>query len=199
MRILCVDDHAVVREGLSAIIAAQPDMEVVGNATDGIGAVDEYVRCRPDVVLMDLNMPRMSGFEAIRAIRREDPLARIIVLTMYHGEDDIHRAIDAGAAAYLIKDTLADHLVQTLRQVIQSTPPVALVTLPERVSLTRREEQVMQALAKGMRNKEIAALLCLSQDTIQMHVKSIFLKLGVHDRTAALAMAIRRGIVHIED
>jgi two-component system, NarL family, response regulator len=199
MRILCVDDHAVVREGLATIIATQPDMEVVGTANDGAHAIDAYRQWRPDVVLMDLHLPLMSGFEAIRAIRREDPQARIIVLTMYDGEEDVHRALSAGAAAYLLKDTLADDLIHTLRQVYTRPAAAGPAERAKGVALTRREEQVMQALARGLRNKEIAADMGLSQDTVQMHIKSIFSKLGVHDRTAALAVAIRRGIVHLDE
>jgi DNA-binding NarL/FixJ family response regulator len=200
MRILCVDDHVVVREGLAAILGTQPDIEIVGMTSNGADAVDTYRQSHPDVVLMDLRMPGMSGLDAIRAIRGEDPGARIIVLTMYSGEDDVRRAIEAGASAYLAKDTLADDLVRTLRRVHAAPAPVGRAVDPPRVAeLTPREMEVMQGLARGLRNKEIAADLGVTSNTVHMHIKNIFFKFDVHDRTAALATAIRRGIVHLDD
>ena len=203
IRILAVDDHMVVRQGLSAIIDGQPDMDIVAFATDGREAVDQYRRLQPDIVLMDLQLPRMSGFEAIREIRQQDARARIVVLTMDHGDEDVHRAVHAGAAAYLLKDTLADSLVQVIRDVYAGREPAATLTANApsgrtAAVLTAREQEIMQFVAKGMRNREIGTVLGISEETIQGHMKSIFAKLQVHDRTAALACAIRRGIVHLK-
>lgn len=202
MRILCVDDHVVVIAGLTAIIQAEPDMEVAASATNGQDAIAEYRRLKPDVTLMDLQLPGVSGFDAIRQIRSEDANARIIVLTMFQGQEDIYRALSAGASAYLLKDTLADNLIRVIREVhkghvtreIVGTTRVATL----HTSVTAREVQVLQLLARGMRNKEIAGRLGISEETIQAHMKSIFTKLDVHDRTAALAIAIRQGIVHLD-
>jgi two-component system NarL family response regulator len=194
----------VVRQGLTAIIDGEPDMMVVASAADGRDAVDQYVRHQPDVVLMDLQLPQMSGFEAIRQIRKKDAQARIIVLTMYRGDEDVYRAIDAGAAAYLLKDTLADNLVHVIREVHAGRdmlPTPGADTLANRnttTGLTPREQEVLQLIAKGMRNKEIADHLGIKEVTVHAHMKSIFGRLHVHDRTAALTIAIRRGIVHLD-
>lgn len=199
----CVDDHRIVREGIALIINQQPDMTVVALASAGEEAVDLFKRHRPDVTLMDLRLRTMSGIDAIRAIRREDPEARIVVLTMYEGDEDIHRALEAGAMTYLLKDTLSDDLIRVVRDVYSGKRPMGPgveARLAERAShptLTRREVEVMELLAQGLRNKEIAASLGISEGTIQVHVKSIFAKLSVNDRTAAVRVALQRGIVHI--
>jgi RNA polymerase sigma factor (sigma-70 family) len=202
IRILCVDDHNVVREGIATIVNKQPDLEVVASASNGLAAEEEYWRHRPDVTLMDLRMPGGSGFDVIRRIRQKDTNARIIVLTMYEGEEDVRRALDAGAAAYLLKDTLAEHLVQTIRDVY-AAPAQAQTLEPtrsraEQNRLSPREEEIVRLMADGLRNKEIGAALGITEGTVEQHVKRIFSKLQVHDRTAALSAAIRRGIVHIE-
>jgi two-component system, NarL family, response regulator len=203
IRVLCADDHRLMREGIARIVGVQSDMKVIAQASDGEQAVEEFRRVRPDVTLMDLEMPTMGGLQAIRTIRHEYPEARIVVLTMYHGDEDIHRAIAAGAMGYLLKDTLPDDLVRVIRDVHsgqRAIPPEIAAALEQRASqptLTFREFQVLELLATGKRNKEIAAALGISGDTASAHIKSIFQKFNVHDRTAALAEALRRGIIHI--
>lgn len=203
IQVMCVDDHRLMREGLARIVNVQRDMRVVAQASSGEEAVDLYGRHRPDVTLMDLQLPRMSGVDAIRAIRAIDGDARVVVVTMYQGDEDIHRAVAAGAMGYLLKDTLPDDLINTIRDVHSGrraiAPEIAAV-LEQRAtqpSLTCRELQVLELLATGKRNKEIAAELGISGDTASAHVKSIFVKFNVHDRTAALAEALRRGVIHI--
>jgi DNA-binding NarL/FixJ family response regulator len=204
IRVLCVDDHRLVREGIALIIARQPDMKVVGFAATGEEAVQQWRRHRPDITLMDLRLGSMSGLDAIRAIRREEPAARLIVLTMYGGDEDIHQALAAGAATYLLKDTLSDDLIRTVREVHDGGQPIGddvRARLSERVgqpSLTPREIEVLKLVAQGHRNKEIATLLRLSEETVPVHLKNIFAKLKVNERTAAVNVALRRGIVHIE-
>lgn len=204
IRVLCVDDHRIVREGIALIINRQRDMEVVGTAASGEEAVELFKRRQPDVTLMDLQLGVMCGVQAIKAIRAENPAARVVALTMYQGDEDIHRAIEAGAAAYLLKDTLSDDLIRVVRAVHAGEqpafPPDVRARLAERASrptLTPRETQVVELVALGMRNKEIAASLAISEETAQVHVKNILAKLEAKDRTAAVNVAIRRGIVHI--
>lgn len=203
IRVLCVDDHRVMLDGLALLIGRQSDMEVVASATSGEQAVDLFASRRPDVTLMDLQLPTMSGLEAIGHIRRADPDARIVVLTMYQGDEDIYRALEAGAAAYLLKDTLAEHLVHVIREVHagqRSIPPdvaAALATRKAHPSLTPREIEVVQLIAQGMRNKEIAVALGISEQTAKVHVKNILAKLSLSDRSAVIAVAVRRGIIHI--
>ena len=204
IRVLCVDDHRIVREGIALIIAQQPDMKVVGFAATGEEAVQQWRRHRPDITLMDLRLGTMSGLDAIRTIRREEPTARIIVLTMYQGDEDIHQSLAAGAATYLLKDTLSDDLIHTVREVHAGGRPIGddlKARLNERASqphLTPREIEVLTLVAHGHRNKEIASLLSLSEETVPVHLKNIFAKLKVNERTAAVHVALRRGIVHIE-
>ena len=203
IRVLCVDDHRLMREGIARIVGLQADMTVVAEASNGEEAVQQFLRHQPDVTLMDLQLPTMNGLQAIGAIRRAQPDARIVVLTMYHGDEDIHRALEAGARGYLLKDTLPDDLIRVIREVHagqRSIPPEIAAALEQRASqpvLTFRESQVLELLATGKRNKEIAASLGISGDTASAHIKSIFVKFNVHDRTAALAEALRRGIIHI--
>lgn len=203
IRILCVDDHSIVREGIAIIINQQPDMEVVASAASGEESVDLFRHFRPDVTLMDLRLHGLSGTEAIELIRRIDAAARIIVLTMFDGDEDIHRALQAGAATYLLKDTLSDDLIRVVREVHSGKRPVPAdveARLAERSAhptLTPREVEVMELVTQGLRNKEIGASLGISEGTVTVHVKSIFAKLGVNDRTAAVKIALRRGIVHI--
>ena len=204
IRVLCVDDHRIVREGIGLIIDREPDMKVVASAATGEEAVASFARERPDVTLMDLQLPTMSGLDAIRTIRRADSEARIIVLTMYQGDEDIHRALSAGATTYLLKDTLSDDLIRIVREVHAGRRPIGAdvkARLDERAAaptLTPREIQVMELVAEGRRNKEIAALLGISEETVQVHLKNIFAKLKVSERTAALNVALRRSIVHIK-
>ena len=204
IRVFCVDDHRVMLEGLALLIGRQADMEVVGSATNGEQAIDLVARMKPDVTLMDLQLPGVSGLDAIRKIRQSDPHARIVVLTMYQGDEDIYRALEAGAATYLLKDALSEDLVRVIRDVHSGGRPLgrdveaALAGRLKQPPLTPREVEVVRLIAEGMRNKEIAAALGISTDTTGMHVKNIYTKLDVHDRTAAVAKAIRRGIIRIE-
>lgn len=204
IRVLCVDDHPLVLEAVARKIDRQPDMRVIGTTFTGEEAVELYVLHRPDVVLMDLQLRGMSGLKAIHAIRAHDPNARIIVLTIYSGDEDIYRAIQAGAASYLLKDSLTNDLVTIVREVHEGgrpIPPVVASRLAARVgsaSLSAREVEVLELVAKGMRNKEIAGALGVSQETVQTHIKRLFVKLGVNDRTAAVTVALTRGIVHLQ-
>jgi DNA-binding NarL/FixJ family response regulator len=204
IRVLCVDDHRIVREGLRMIIDSEPDMVVIGSAANGHEAVTRYEEHTPDITLMDLQLPEMGGVDAIRAIRQIDAGARIIVLTMYKGDEDIHRALAAGASTYLLKDTLADDLPRIVREVHggrQTLPPDVQARLEERAAsptLTPREVEVMRLVAAGRRDKEIAVALAISSQTARVHMKNIFAKLGVSDRTEAMSVAIRRGIIHID-
>jgi DNA-binding NarL/FixJ family response regulator len=204
IRVLCVDDHRIVREGIGLIISRQPDMQVVGSAATGEEALELFRTERPDITLMDLQLPMMSGLDTIRSIRREAPDARIIVLTMYQGDEDIFRALSAGATTYLLKDTLSDDLIEVVREVHAGRKPLreeVKARLDERAAqptLTPREIQVMELVAEGRRNKEIAVLLGISEETVQVHLKNIFVKLKVGERTAAVNVALRRGIVHIK-
>jgi DNA-binding NarL/FixJ family response regulator len=204
IRLLCVDDHRIVREGIAAIISRQPDMTVVGFAASGEEAIEQFNRWRPDVTLMDLRLEGASGLHAIQAIRREHPDARIIVLTMYGGDEDIHQALAAGAATYLLKGSLSQELISTVRDVHAGGHPLSpelkakLAVRAAQPTLTAREVQVLKLVALGRRNKEIAAILGISVETVPVHLRSIFAKLHVNERTAAVNVALRRGIVHIE-
>jgi DNA-binding NarL/FixJ family response regulator len=203
IRVLCVDDHRLVREGIALIIEREPDMTVVGSAASGTEAIALFKRCLPDVTLMDLKLGRMSGLEAIRAIRRHHEAANIVVLTMYDGDEDVYRALEAGASTYLLKDMLSDDLVNMIREVCAGRRPLAAgiqARLDERSSyaaLTPREIEVLDRVRLGMRNKEIAASLRISEKTIQVHIQNVLVKLKVNDRTAAVNVALRRGIIHL--
>ena len=202
IRLLVVDDHRLMREGIAALIGRQPDCEIVGLAESGEEAIALFRRLRPDVVLMDLQLPRMSGFEAIKAIRREDVTARIVVLTAHEGSEDVFQSINAGAATYLLKDTVPSELAKTIRDVFEGESalrPEIEARLTERESqeaLTHRETQVVELVAHGMRNKEISAALGIAQETVHVHLRSIYAKLKVNDRTGMMAEAINRGILH---
>jgi two-component system NarL family response regulator len=201
--VLCVDDHRIVREGIALIISQQPDMEVVGTAATGEEAVELFSQARPDVTLMDLQLPTMSGLEAIRRIRQIDDSARIVVLTMYKGDEDIYRALNAGAVTYLLKDMVGSDLMDVIRAVHAGEQPMmpgvkALLDEHSRqASLTAREIQVLEMVYRGFRNKEIAGLLLLQEETVRVHLKNIYSKLNVSDRTAAVNVALRRGIIHL--
>jgi two-component system, NarL family, response regulator len=203
IRVMCVEDHRIVREGIALIINQEPDMEVVGSCASAEEAVSLYRACRPDVTLMDLRLGKMSGVEAIKAIRKEHPTARIVVLTMYEGDEDIYRAHEAGATTYLLKDTLSSDLIRVVRQVHAGERPVVPLVqarLRERAAgptLTSREIEVLQLISEGMRNKEVGATLGITEGTVQIHVKNIFGKLNVNDRTAAVQIAVRRGLVQM--
>ncbi len=194
----------MVRAGLAATLNPEPDMEIVASAENGREGVALYRCHQPDVALMDLKMPEMGGVEAIRAIRMDFPLAKIVVLSTYEGDEDIFRAIQAGALTYLLKNTPSEKMIDVIRKVAaggRPMPPEVAQKLTDRLlqpTLTNRETDVLRLLTRGMRNKEIAAALEITEETVQSHVKSILAKLAVHDRTEAVAVAIRRGIVHLD-
>ncbi len=204
IRILVIDDHPMIRAGLTATIEPEPDMTVVALAANGREGLEQFRVHRPDVTLMDLKMPDMGGVDAIRQIRAEFSSARIIVLSTYQGDEDIYRALEAGAITYLLKDMIADRMMGVIREVAGGGRPI----LPEvaqrltgrmfKASLTARELEVLRLIAAGLRNKEIAGQLNISEETVQGHVKNILAKLDVHDRTEAVAVAVRRGIVHLD-
>jgi DNA-binding NarL/FixJ family response regulator len=204
IRVLCVDDHRIVREGLAMLIARQGDMEVAGLAGSGEEALELYSRLRPHVTLMDLQLGRMTGVDAISAIRRIDAQARIVVLTMFHGDEDIFRALEAGAATYVLKDAAFADLVQAIRQVHEGRQPsmspevrAQLASRAARPALTPREVEIIDLIRRGLRNREIAAVCGISEETVQTHVKNILLKLDAQDRTAAVNVALSRGIIHV--
>jgi DNA-binding NarL/FixJ family response regulator len=198
-----VDDHRIVREGIASLIDRQPDMRVVASAASGEEAIDLFIEHQPDITLMDLQLGVMDGITAIKIIRRRSPDARIVVLTMRRGDEDIHRALEAGASAYLMKDTISDDLIRVLREVQAGEHPMPadvearLAERATRATLTDREVQVVELVAQGMRNKEIGVSLGISETTVQVHVKNILAKLRVQDRSGAITAAIRRGIIHI--
>lgn len=199
--IIIADDHPIVREGLSLIIGRHADMKVLASVPTGEDAVAAYVREPADIVLMDLQMPLMNGVEATRAIRQKYPEAKIIVLTMYSGDEDIRRALEAGATTYLLKDSLSDDLIRVAREVHAGGRPLdpevqARLDVPSQ-RLTPREMRVLELVFEGHRNKEIAAKLLISEDTVEVHLKNIFAKLMVHDRTAAVRVGLSRGIIHM--
>jgi len=203
IRILIADDHSVVREGLVSLVKRKSDMVVVAEASNGREAVQLWKEHRPDVTLLDLRMPELDGVGAIKEIRELDENAHIVVLTTYDGDEDIYRAIKAGAKAYLLKDTARDALVETVRRVHAGEtylPPQLAAKLAERVSgeaLSPREIDVLQRMAVGKSNKEIGAELFISEGTVKTHIKSIFSKLDVVSRTEAVATATRRGLIQL--
>jgi two-component system NarL family response regulator len=203
IRVLCVDDHIVVRRGLAAIINSQQDMKIVASVPDGAQAVEQYREQRPDITLMDLQLPGISGFEAIRQIRSIDERARIIVLTMYGGDEDIYQALQAGAATYLLKQELGDNLTDVIRDVFAGNRPLGS-DIKERLGqravsppLTSREVQVIELISRGLRGREVASTLGISEETVHVHVRNIFTKLQVKDRAAAIRIALERGFIHL--
>ena len=203
IRILIADDHSVVREGLVSLVKRKADMTVVAEASNGREAVDRWKEHRPDVALLDLRMPELDGVGAIKEIRELDPNAHILVLTTFDGDEDIYRAIKAGAKGYLLKDTAREALMDSIRKVHSGEtciPPSLAAKLAERVSgeaLSAREIEVLQRIAAGKSNKEIGAELFISEGTVKTHVKSIFSKLDVVSRTEAVATATRRGLIQL--
>ena len=204
IRILCVDDHPVVRRGIAAMLATEPALDLVAEAASGIEALEKYRSHRPDVVLMDLRLPGgMDGIETIAALRKEWPQAKVLVLTTYAGDENIHRALEAGARGYLIKDALDDDLLNAVTAVWQGrryVPARVAVQMAEhgpRVELTDRERQVLDLMANGSRNKEIATALLISEATARTHVENIVAKLGVNSRTEAVVLAAQRGFIQL--
>lgn len=203
IKILIVDDHPVVRDGLSAIISRRSDMEVVGEAENGTQAVTLFRQFRPDVTLLDLQMPELSGVQVITTLRPDFPQARFIVLTTFDGDEDIYRALRAGAQAYLLKGTPREELLEAIRAVHagqKRIPPEVASKLAERLiqpELTERELEVLQLIVAGQSNKEIGATLTITEGTVKVHVNSLLGKLGVQDRTQAVTEALKRGIVRL--
>jgi len=203
-RVLIVDDHALLRTGVANIINQEPDLEVVAEATNGLEGVEAYERHRPDVVLVDLRMPVMEGVDAIRRMRELDGQARIIVLTTYDSDEDIARALTAGAKAYVLKDIAADALIACIHEVLGGRTylaPAAAAKLAERVTrvqLTPRELATLRSMADGKSNKEIATELGISERTVKAHLGHLFEKLGVTSRTEAVKVGTRRGLIRLD-
>ncbi|HEX7518549.1 MAG TPA: response regulator transcription factor [Chthoniobacterales bacterium] len=204
IQVMVAEDHNVVRDGVISILNRAGDMVVVAEAKDGIEAVDRFQEFHPDVSVLDLEMPRLGGLEAIRKIINHAADARIVVLTTYAGDDRIHRALAAGASAYLIKDTLADVLLDAIRKVHAGgsfVDPAVAAELAQRSmsgpSLSDRETEVLRMISAGRSNKEIAAALFVAESTVKTHVASIYDKLKVTDRTEAVVRAIQRGIIRV--
>jgi DNA-binding NarL/FixJ family response regulator len=204
IRVLFADDHPIMRAGLAATIGTQPDMAVIAEAEDGRQAVELHRRHHPDVTIMDLRMPAMNGVEATRAIRGESPGARIIVLTTYDGDEDIHRALEAGASSYLMKHTVRKDLVRAIRVVHEGKhfiPAEVASRLAERddsPALSPREMDVLRLIARGLSNREIGEVLSVSPITVRTYVTNILRKLSVSGRTEAVTLALQRGILHLE-
>lgn len=203
-RILIVDDHPLMRAGLAAVLGGEADCVVVAEASNGEEAIEQFLLHRPDIVLMDLRMPVMDGLSATKTIIAEDPNARIIVLTTYDGDEDIHRALEAGARGYLLKDMLRKELLAAVRSVqagrrgIPAFVAAKLVEFVPRIELTPREIEVLSHIARGRSNSEIAAAIGRTDGTVKVHVRNILQKLDANDRTGAVTIALQRGFIHLE-
>ncbi|HEX4681549.1 MAG TPA: response regulator transcription factor [Gemmatimonadaceae bacterium] len=204
IRVITVDDHPVVRAGVRALIDEAEDLQVVAEGRDGAEAVELFEQYQPDVVVMDVRMPNVDGVRAIRDIVASHPEARILALTSYDGDADIYRAIQAGARGYLLKDTLGTSLIDAVRKaaagerIIPEDIAGRLADFIDQEELTPRELEVLELAAKGMRNREIARAISRSEETVKVHLKNVMRKLGVADRTEAVTLALRRGLIHIE-
>jgi DNA-binding NarL/FixJ family response regulator len=203
IRILAVDDHALLREGIAALVADQPDMKIVGEAATGREAIEQFRLHTPDITLMDLQMPDMNGIDAIIAVRSEFPDARFIVLTTYSGDVQVSRALKAGARAFLLKSLLRKELLDTIRAVHagqKRVPASVAAQLADHLaddSLTAREIEVLRLVAAGNANKIVADQLCITEETVKGHVKNILSKLGANDRTHAVTIGLKRGIIDL--
>jgi DNA-binding NarL/FixJ family response regulator len=201
--VLCVDDHPLMREGIAAIISAEPGMKIVAEASTGREALQAYREHKPDITLMDLRLPDISGIDALIAIRSESPQARVIMLTTFGGDVEIQRALTAGAQGYMLKSMPRKQLVEMVRRVHsggKSIPAEIAAHLAEHLgeeTLTRREVEVLQQLAHGNHNRDIAEQLFISEETVKGHIKHIMEKLGAKDRTQAVSIAVRRGFLHL--
>jgi DNA-binding NarL/FixJ family response regulator len=204
IKVLCVDDHPLVRKGVAAILANEPDIALVAEAATGRHALELFRRHQPDVTLMDLRLPDMDGIETTRRIRQEFPEARILALTSYDGDQDIYRSLEAGVRGYLLKEMVHVEVLDAIRAVHAGRrviPPEVSERLTEyfpEAPLTAREAEVLYYVAKGLSNKEIAAHLGTASGTVKMHLQNILSKLGVTDRTHAVTIALQRGILHLE-
>jgi DNA-binding NarL/FixJ family response regulator len=203
IRILTADDHHLIRAGIASFLATEPELQVVAEAANGEEALERYRDARPDLVLMDLSMPVMDGLAATRAILEEFPDARIIALTTYAGDEDIHRALDAGAMGYLVKDMMVADVLKVIRLVMagrRGIPPAVAATLAEhtpRIALTPRETEVISLISTGLTNAQIAGRIGRTEETVKVHVKNILRKLNAHDRTEAVTIAVRRGFIRL--
>jgi DNA-binding NarL/FixJ family response regulator len=203
IRIVVVDDHLLLREGVASILGAEADIELVGTAENGAEAVEAFRNLRPDVTLMDIQMPVMDGIEALAEIRKQTPNARVIMLTTYEGDTQAVRALKAGASGYLLKSSLRKEMIDAIRAVHRGGKYVLAEVAQEiaihaaEEALSDREIGVLQRVAAGKPNKVIASELSLSEDTVKAHLRSIFAKLGVDDRTEAVTLALRRGIISL--
>jgi DNA-binding NarL/FixJ family response regulator len=203
IRVFCVDDHPLLREGIATLINNQPDMVVVGQASNGQEAIEGYRAHHPDIVLMDIRLPDMSGIDAMTSILREYAEARVIMVTSSEGDVEIKRALEAGARSYMLKSMPPKNIVEAIRQVHagkKRIPPEIAAHLAEHYTdeaITAREIEVLQQIAGGNRNRDIAEKLFISEETVKVHVKHIMEKLGASDRTQAVALAVRRGIIHL--
>jgi DNA-binding NarL/FixJ family response regulator len=203
IRILAVDDHPLLREGIAALVNSQPDMKLIAEAANGREAIEQFRKHRPDVTLMDLQMPEMNGIDAMIAIRVEFPQARIVVLTTYKGDVDVLRALKAGARGYLLKNLLRRELLETIRAVHSGEkriPPEVAAQIADHAAeddLTSREIEVLQLIASGNANKAIAVRLSISEETVKGHVKNILSKLAANDRTHAVTIGVKRGIIRL--
>jgi DNA-binding NarL/FixJ family response regulator len=203
IRILTVDDHALLRKGIAALIHAEPDIKLVAEASNGREAIAEFKQHRPDVTLMDLQMPEMSGIECMIAIRSDFPNARIIVLTTYPGDVEVHRALKAGARGYLLKGQVNKDLADVIRAVHagkKRIPPEIAIELAEHTSdddLSPREIEVLRLIAAGNGNKEIASRLLIAEETVKSHITNILTKLHANDRTHAVTTALKRGVIRL--
>jgi DNA-binding NarL/FixJ family response regulator len=203
IRVLTVDDHPLLREGIAALVNSQPDMTLVAQASTGMDAIEEFRQHRPDVTLMDLRLPAMSGIDAMIAIRGEFPEARVLVLTTFDGDVEIQRALEAGARGYLLKSMPPREMLEAVRQVHaghKRIPSEVAAHVAEHLSeehLTPREVEVLRLVAGGNRNKGIGERLFISEETVKVHLKHVMDKLGASDRTQAVAIAVRRGIIQL--
>ena len=205
LRILLADDHFVVRLGLADLLSTEPGFSVIGQASDGVEAVEMFARLRPDVMVLDWELPRLTGPEVVASIRRDTPEARLMILSVHDSEEAVWRAVEAGASGYVLKSARREDLIAAIRAVAaggEFFPPAIAARLrarQARTSLTARENDVLACVVEGLANKEIAGRLGLAEPTVKMHLASLFEKLGVHDRTQAAMLAVRRGLIRLPD